>query len=211
MGVWPLAVVGQREGLFWALQQLGWSVGLCGCLQPPLSGCLRRFVPLQSWQRPAKRKFKRWNSEKICERSKLEPTNSVINWPTQIIYFISSPGQAWSVTQRSRGFPAPQSCWPARQKREPGSRRARAAGTAARSRGAPSTRCWERTWPYRRWRDKCRDAIYCLPVGGWWCSRHQTCRVKSRSKPGRQLRMVRFVWQISVEFCKTLLGVQMTA
>lgn len=80
-------------------------------------------------------------------------------------FFLPSPGRVWSVTQRSQGFPAPRSCWPARQIREPGSSCVMEAGTAARSRGVPSTRCWERTWPYSRWWDSL-DVIYCRPGEG---------------------------------------------
>lgn len=94
----------------------------------------------------------------------------------------SSPGPVWSVKRRSRGCLAPHSCWPARRKRELGSRCVRAAGTAARSRGAPLTRCLERLLSYMCKRDKSLDSIYCLPGGGWWCSHHQTCKMKTSGK-----------------------------
>lgn len=125
----------------------------------------------------------------------------------------SLPGQVWSETRRSRGFPAPRSCWPTRQKCEPGSRRVTAAGTAARSRGVPSTRCWEKTWPCSRWPDSL-DVICCRQVGGWWCSHHRTCRVKSGAKRGHHLHVARFVcflWILNiglVEFCKTPLAIR---
>lgn len=94
----------------------------------------------------------------------------------------SSPGPGWSVKQRSRRCPAPRSCWPAHQRHEPGSWRARAAGTAARSGGAPSARRWEKSSSCRCWRGTSPGWIYCLPDGGWWCSHHQTWKMKDGKK-----------------------------
>lgn len=130
----------------------------------------------------------------------LTPANSQ-SWQ---LFFLPSPGRVWSVTQRSRGFPAPQSCWPARQIHEPGSSRAMEAGTAARSRVVPSTRCWERTLPCSRWRDSL-DLIYCRRVEGWWCSHHRTCQVKSRGKREHRLNVITIdYWGI----CKTPMAIK---
>lgn len=86
----------------------------------------------------------------------------------------SSPGRGWSVKQRSRRCPAPRSCWPARQRCEPDSRRERAAGTAERSHVALSARCWETNSSCRRWRDRSLGWFYSPTGGGWWCSHLQT-------------------------------------
>lgn len=91
----------------------------------------------------------------------------------------SSPGRGWSVKQRSRRCPSPRSCWPAGRRREPDSRRERAAGTAARSHVAPSARCWETNSSCRRWRDRSPAWIYPPAGGGWWCSHLQTYNTKS--------------------------------
>lgn len=86
----------------------------------------------------------------------------------------SSPGRGWSVKQRSLRCPAPRSCWPAGQRHEPDSRRERAAGTAERSHGALSARCWETNSSCRRWQDRSLAWIYSPTGGGWWCSHLQT-------------------------------------